>query len=41
VVSPSQLIVSVSPPVSPNVVAMILTIQKPIVTSGTLLLTRW
>ena len=36
VVSPSHVIVTVSPPVSPSVVARILTIQKPRVTAGTL-----
>ena len=33
----SQVMVTVSPPVSPSVVARILMIQKPRVTSGTLL----
>src|SRR6476661_6007274 len=35
----SQVMVSVSPPVSPRVVARILMIQKPSVTAGTLLAT--
>src|ERR1700742_3244620 len=39
VVSPSHVIVTVSPPVSPSVVARILMIQKPSVTAGTLLRT--
>src|SRR5438128_958672 len=36
VVSPSQVIDTVSPPVSPSVVQRILMIQKPSVTAGTL-----
>ena len=41
VVSPSQVIVTVSPPVSPSVVAAILMIQNPRVTAGTLLIDEW
>ena len=37
VVSPSHVMVTVSPPVSPSVVARTLMIQKPSVTAGTLL----
>src|SRR5437588_6159422 len=39
VVSPSQLMVTLSPPVSPSVVARILMIQKPSVIAGTLVRT--
>ena len=39
VVSPSHVMVTVSPPVSPSVVARILIAQKPSVTAGTLLST--